>query len=539
MAVNISEVRLLAVPLQADYKNTAYFSSASEQAEYFAGKVKLSTTNVSYIKDNVFTYPADYDDLQNVNYVMYRNNAYTDKWFYAFITDKERLNDGATRVHIKTDSIQTYLFDYQCGCCFVEREHVKDDTIGAHTIPEGLEMGEYICNNQGVVKSLQDLVIVVGSTVDLIDYSKQPDDWNLTKEFRPVYGGKYNDIYSGLRYYALNSSFLSSRLKSLAYEGQEDAVYTIFMAPKAMLNLIKSDQLPSEYYIATSPVLDKEGPKTLDWEGIPKPDHLNGYVPNNNKLFTYPYCYLLVDNGGGTAVTYHYEKFSGDEASFKIYGTICPGMSIRAVPQNYNGVDENDAEGINLAKYSTCAWTTDAYTAWLAKNGASTGISTLAGLGAIVGGIAAAPATGGASLALAGGAVAGGVATVANNLATVAQHSELPPQLHGNINNGDVATSKGDVTFKTYGMTIKKEYAKIIDDYFTRFGYKVNSFKFPNTNHRKFFWYTKTIDAVILGDIPQNDLQTIKNCYDQGITFYRNPDQIGAQMAASGGNSIV
>ena len=39
-------------------------------------------------------------------------------------------------------------FDITFKQCFVEREHVNDDTFGKHTVPEGLEYGEYIVNTK-------------------------------------------------------------------------------------------------------------------------------------------------------------------------------------------------------------------------------------------------------------------------------------------------------------------------------------------------------------------------------------------------------
>ena len=56
----------------------------------------------------------------------------------------EYVNDNMTDVYIKLDVFQTYQFDFQYKKCFVEREHVNDDTVGLHTVPENLETGEYI-----------------------------------------------------------------------------------------------------------------------------------------------------------------------------------------------------------------------------------------------------------------------------------------------------------------------------------------------------------------------------------------------------------
>lgn len=72
-------------------------------------------------------------------------------------------------------------------------------------------------------------------------------------------------------------------------------------------------------------------------------------------------------------------------------------------------------------------------------------------------------------------------------------------------------------------MSIKKEYAEIIDNYFTMYGYKVNTLKIPNLKNRPNWNYVKTIDVNIIGDIPQNHLQTIKNMFNNGVTLWHNP----------------
>jgi hypothetical protein len=212
-------------------------------------------------------------------------------------------------------------------------------------------------------------------------------------------------------------------------------------------------------------------------------------------------------------------------------------MSIKAYPKNYNGVFHNKAEGINLAKFATCSWTTDAYTSWLSQNAINVGISATTGIASAAIGVAsalAAPATAGASLAAAG-AIVGGVGAVGGQVASVYQHSQVPPQVHGNTNTGDVSTANGDITFTAYKMTVKKEYAQIIDSFFDLYGYKVNRLKVPNKNHRKSYWYTKTIDANITktigasikGALPLEDMQKIKECYNKGITFWKNTASIG------------
>ena len=64
------------------------------------------------------------------------------------------------------------------------------------------------------------------------------------------------------------------------------------------------------------------------------------------------------------------------------------------------------------------------------------------------------------------------------------------------------------------------ESSERIDKYFSVYGYKVNKIKVPNINSRSNWNYIKTIGANIHADIPQGDLDQIKNMFNTGITFW-------------------
>lgn len=71
-------------------------------------------------------------------------------------------------------------------------------------------------------------------------------------------------------------------------------------------------------------------------------------------------------------------------------------------------------------------------------------------------------------------------------------------------------------------MSIKAEYAKIIDDYFSAFGYRVNSLKVPNITGRANWNYVKTVGCNVIGDVPQTDIEEIKSMFDRGVTIWHN-----------------
>ena len=97
-----------------------------------------------------------------------------------------------------------------------------------------------------------------------------------------------------------------------------------------------------------------------------------------------------------------------------------------------------------------------------------------------------------------------------------------PPQVEGNINCGDVVTASGNNDFHFEVRSIKKEMAQIIDSYFSMYGYKTNAVKIPNITGRTNWNYVKTINCNIEGNIPQMDLQKIKEMFNKGVTLWHN-----------------
>lgn len=514
MATN-TNVLLLNMPLSNDYQHTYAWETKAQQTEYFMSKFTGSTPMMCTYqrKDNVIRYPAHIDSLYQYNYVMYKNLDYTDKWFYAFIKEFQYVNDGHTDIIIETDVLQTWYFEKHVGQSFIEREHVDDDTIGKHTIPENIERGEYVVNGYTNVPELKAKVtkVVMGSTYNV---SEEEDD----------VGGIYNGIYSGVKYYVYptsenNDNNITAMLQKITNDGKQDAVTSLFLAPDFLLPGAEGGGSVTESVGAQ--YLVKEVPKTYGFEG---------YIPKNNKLNTSQYTYLLVSNGSGATAEYGYEYFETEnDCSFQIVGALTPGCSIRLRPTIYKGQQLNELEGLNLGKYPQCNWATDQFVNWLTQNAVNVGgqVATSVTGGIMTG--AGASAMLGMALGTMAGPVGWGIAAVgaivgiASTINEVAVAERVPAQTKGNINCGDVVNSIGDNTFHFYNMSIRKEYAEMIDKYFDMYGYKVNRLGTPKEYHRSSWWFTKTIDANISGAIPKDDLEKIKRAYNNGITFWCKP----------------
>lgn len=527
-------VYLCKTPLEKDYKNQLTFTNATNQLTYFNSKIFKSAEDFTYIKkDNVITVNFPIDEIINCNYLFYKNTGFTSKYYFCFITNMEYVNENATRITFETDVWQTFMFDIVKKPCFVEREHVNDDTIGLHTVPENLETGDFIIN-----KTVDYRLNSIGNGMYIVIGLS-----NLVENFPTPSSSNYNGIYSGLTYYVLETptkatQFIKALMEAWEYDASQ-SIYCLFIVPRQLFNNITISWQQGTI-----------GDNTLDFGLIPSSesantltdnltfsinDNIDGYIPKNNKLFTGQFNYIQATNNCGNTAIYKYEDFINNTPKFKVQGSLTVGCSIRMDPLNYKVGDpdfliENRTiknYGLMCGKFPTCSWNCDAYTNWLTTNAVNTVSEALGGL--VKSGIGV--ATSNPYLAASG--IIDSVSTVVE---ATTSHDTIPNQAQGNVNGGDVIASSNNMGFYFYKMCMRKEYAKICDDYFSMFGYKVNTLKIPNITGRTNWNYVKTIGCNFEGDIPQIYLDKIKEIFNTGITLWHNANTM---LDYSQSNTIV
>lgn len=499
MAITPStNLKILKCPLELDNENQLNFNNVQTQFNYFNSLPSLEIDNISYQrKDNIIRYPSHIDSILEYNYCMYQNENYSNKWFYAFITNMRYVSDSMTEITIKTDVFQTWQFDLVYKESFIERKHVTNDYFKNNLIPENIETGEYIVDEYYATDEMNNLSYII-----------QVTEW-ATSETKPLatnYGGVYA---AGGAYITTNITDVVNILQSYAQAGKSDAVYSIYMVPSKFINNT-SDTL--QYSGQSSPVSFNKS--------IIMPTQLNKYTPRNKKLLSFPYCYLLVSNNNGSSNVFHYENFTTPTARFEITGVPTVGGSISCIPLQYGYNAPIHEESIMAGKFPTLSWSEDAYTNWLTQNSVNIGVGVANNALSLVGGLGLL-ATGGGSIIGASTVVSSGV-QIASQLGQLYEHSLTPNSARGNTNGGDIKTSNHTNKFYFYLMSIKKEYAEKIDKYFDMYGYKVNSREVININTRINWNYIKTIGCNIEASIPQEDLQEIKSLFNNGITIWHN-----------------
>lgn len=537
-----TDVYLLKVPLEINDLNQLTFSNATAQHNYFNSLPKLEVHDFTYQrKDGVIRYGANYDSLLSYNYVMYRNDEFSNKWFYAFITNLEWKSPNSTEITIKTDVWQTYQFDISFKPVLIDREHTNNDAVGANTLPEGLELGDMVTN--GTIQNFGSLGDDFCTVVDVTMVENTGDSATLSNSWdsgshavNPIING----IDSGVIHLIINyqgTSYRSAQSLIDVYDfaGLGNAVTSVYFLPRSILgsywtgfNITATRGGSSRTFTGIAILKDSFSPTWITTSSYARPTSLAGFTPVNKKLLTYPFCYCNVSNNAGTSVPYRYEDFTGGSPQFRVEGAFTPSGSVRMFPLNYKNIEsgENSLDyGITGAKYPIGNWVNDTYTNWLTQNAVNmrtqwTSTMVSAGVDVIGGSI-----TGGL-----GGGVFGTIAG-AKEIITTAREQHLaktranitPDTAQGNLNAGDVVWSKIRSKFTYIPMCIKPEYAHCIDEFFSQYGYKCNRVKVPNITGRRNWNYVKTVGCYIEGNIPQEDMSELKNMFDRGITLWHNP----------------
>lgn len=546
-------IRIGRVNFDNSYKHTMTFGSASKQSSYFSSVCteSLSKNDYTYVRqNNTIRVPFNAERLYTYNYVMYQNANYGSKWFYAFIVGVNYLNKQTTELVLELDVMQTWYFDYKLTECFVEREHVNNDTIGAHLNPEPEFPFDMVAKGRYSDGDLSKAWVVLQTNAE-------PKNGMLGDIYSsPVHGGFYNRVFSGCKYYAYPNDAggrdrLTRFINGLNQGGGAESISGIFMFPKKLLPNVGGDDGVQEDTAAVSYTRTTSRPTSLG----------GGYVPHNNKLFTYPYCYCLFDDNNGHSAEYRYEFWGGATNTYSVQSALDPTAMCIIAPQNYNGIANNVTESFTFALTAQCSWVYSSYQNWVAQNTvanlgtagfnialmavpAARGLSAAAKVLGVAKTSKAGLAARGAStsqinrgatmqaardearaaVGAAGAASAGlGAYGLATQIGEISRQSKIP-NIQKGASSGNTLFSNEYMTYNVCQMVIREEYARIIDGFMDMYGYQVDSVKTPNRTGRPNWNYVKCQNACMHGNVPADDMALINDIYNSGITFWHTSD---------------
>ena len=535
------QIYLCKTPLVSDYKHQLTFSNLQAQLSYFNSKIEKTFDNYTYIKhDNLIKVGENIDNIINCNYLFYKNTGFTNKYYFCFITNMEYINENCTAIYFTTDVFQTWQFQINYHPCFVEREHVNDDTIGAHTVEENLNVGEVIEESETTDSSYTN---EYGYYIGIMSgYTPTDGQSSGGKNYDGI--SILNNVVSGLDLFLFKITDRPSIFNVLFFlartndDGKINDIGNMFIIPNASINeaRLSLHTFPYEYggvqigtctYYTIPPASDDVvfNPTTFNTT-ITKRHSFTGFTPKNNKCFVYPYNYLYVSNNQGSDNIFKYEDFSTNNCVFENQLAVSIGISGRIVPKNYRNKLYDYDESITLGKYPTCGWSGDAFTNWLTANAVNIPSQIV---GSVIGSVTQ----------IATGNVIGGLTNIAGTIASTIgefHKANLLPNIKGGQTQGDISFSANSMGFTFREMRAKTEFLQVIDNYFSMFGYKVNILKTPNIMGRNNWNYVKTTNANFTGNIPQSDILQINKMFNDGVTFWHNPNNM---YNYSSNNSIV
>lgn len=518
-----TDIYLCNVPWDSSYRHV---SDGATAAWILATVVRALSDYKYQRRDNVIHAGCRYDEAMAANYVAYRNVLHENRWIYAFIDRIEYINEGTTDIYIRTDVYQTWRQYMTFLPSYTVREHVLVDTIGANTIPEGLETGEYI-NGSANHAGLHDACVVVASLKALSDGAD-------------AIGSYQCGIYTGVYYYAYpvhpttgtDADALTQLRATIAAiigrEGGFDNILAVFMCPRILIADSWGTAGPILSGSATNPLPSSYSARSITHTAPARPVMFGGYTPKNNKLYCYPYCFLNAYNNTGATALYKYEHFNGTPV-FQIIGGIGPDPVVKLVPTNKltgDSSQDNTEESIVISGWPLVMWSGNAWASYMAAHpgAAAQGIAgtAMAVMGIVSGGVVGA------------GAMISGANAVLGSAAAMVDRMVAPPITGGHVASApaNIAGDMMDVYFSE--RHVRYEYAQSIDDFFTMFGYKVNRLKLPNLTGRPYWNYVQTIDAAIKGPIPDGDRKELEAIFNRGVTIWHDPSRIGNYVLDNG-----
>jgi hypothetical protein len=539
------------IPLDNTYTDTILFTSKSAQESYFASKTKKVYSGLTYqrLASNSSTWAIFLEDVADYfydcNYLCFKNGGFGNKWLYAFISDILYINENCTAITFEIDVMQTWLFDFEIKKSFIERMHVADDTISRNVVEEDLNFMQryeyyYVENSRLFEGSTRPLDTdgefddhIIYDSIILVATSEDVDEEDEVLE-----GALIQNTYQGLKYIGFNANdlgvgYCNAWLKRMNEGGKAGAINSISMVPSAGLTYSSggNGKLNINIEDPNGNVGEKEyliNYSTLD----------DDYVPKNNKLFCWPYHFFTITTLDGQSYDYKYEDIIESDPvpgtstmKFKFKFAFGTDPTYFMYPSYYMKCNNNYDYGIKLSGFPKCNWNFGVWENYYAQQDTNITLSMLASaLGSVSsasGSVSGAGSKKGLGIGAGLSIAQAGLSTLQAGLSTFGGLSVVksqPDQSKGANNVGGVNYNMETMDFWIIHKRLHWGYVVKIDDYFTKFGYRVNSTGVPNLHTRKYWNYLKLDQPSVTGNMPVGDMRMIKQILSNGITFWHTTD---------------
>lgn len=563
------------VPLDSSYRNIMHFPTRADQLKYFAtvrkkhgsatdpnaqpylyfdltqmrlyGKVQIAQSlqnlqdvNYLYFLNPYFTRTAvNWDDIKSSPYI---SEPWSDpqvedqQWYFAFIDKVEFVNAKCADIYFTIDVFNSFLNCWKIMPSYVSRETPETDNYFEHKIEENLDCGEYMISKSLFVSASK--ITSPGGTdggwSSLFLEAKTDND--EIQGF--TVGGKYFAPY--FFYHARNPLAVAELKDYFTKYGYK--VFAAYYLPTNLVNNMSSQNSSTLYTTTYNFAAEDKG--------------FGNYIPKNKKLYNFPFNVIEISNNSESSLTLKPEFFKGLidgglVAQYSVRGYMGSRPEIVVAPNNYLGNPNNESQQMNISydNFPQIPWSTNAYEQWYAFNGnrhnlnmkkaevmdyvgaAEKGLNLIRGISTsgsnkeVVEGVASS-----------GGGIAGSIVDAYFRGEAVEamkkDYLNMPQTVSGYLPSSDFNLFFNRIGFSFYRKNITEDYARKIDSYFTRYGYRVDRVKTVDvTTLPRGYKYIRTQDANIVLKFDRGctnvALLEIKSAFDRGLTIWKDPTKVG------------
>lgn len=504
--------------------NNVKWSSSEEDYFYTCYPHRIAVVNrCSYLKKNnseSIKVEVPIAQIFDANYICIENTAFENKRFFCFVTAVNYINNSTTEIEFEIDYWQTYIHDVEFGQCFVEREHVVDDEIGKHTLDEGLEFGELVCESQEKLTHFSESVYF---GIETVLSEAQVNSLAFDTDTIYVAPRSRGNVLNGCGYiFSTSDTGILTKVDSIVNAGYTNSIISIFTIPKEFA--------PFTFNFPVSNIADllKVNATYNTRVTTTKLGNAFGsYIPKNKKLYCSPYCNYLVYAPNGSSFNCKPELFQTIEGElmFSVKANTGSNVTCFISPVAYKEEDNNYTIGASLNYGIQGSYSYDSYQAMIASYGMNDKLveatrygmpvlsSVISGASGVVEGIETGNVVGAIS------SVGSAISNVTNSVMQYSRDTHDTMALSG-VSGNNALWSNQIQDFFIQKQMIREEYAKIIDKYFTMFGYKVNTLKVPKLRKHSSYDYIKCTQVALRGNIPPIAHDTIEAILKKGVTIW-------------------
>lgn len=491
-----SVLKLYNVPWSQGDSNIRWFDTAKERDTWHTNRTGVSYEALTTIKlGSPIKIHESYMNCLKYNYARFINPKFSNQYIYCYITNIEWGADETTYITLEEDNIQTWLDKFIMKSTFVERIHTKGDVVPLTAEPLSPppcvvhDFAKFPYENE-----TNELVYFCLAANTMINGNEV--DYNFVRS---------NGISEGMALYYSTASGNFWLAVNKLQEKFSDTVKLCYAIPKSF---IKNIELQNEAFVNYTNFRLVNNVEFNDLSvNINRPTTIDGYKYRNKKCATYPYCFLTVTNFTGQVKEYKFENFkTPSTATLKFKGRVGSNVTVECKPSQYESLG-SDLNSLLLEDSPKLGFSASYFNGWLERNSINL-------LSQIV--------TGGVSLAT--GNVAGAAMTGVNLASQLQNVSHTSNQMSVPSTAMTYLLSQHKYDFGIYLTTADSTYIERVDDYFQRYGYSYNKIGSINVHNRSVFVYVKTSDSTVVGAVPTDARNELKQKLDSGVTFWHTDD---------------